>query len=214
MKTTISLSFIAASLCMLIFSSCDPNNGGNTQNPPPVEKHEHRIPMEDIRNMVDKYRKERQEIINKHPELISMYGEGFQDTRSIWFSWEELRAFVHTVEKEIKEKNVNVNMDGLRLYLSVYPSKNDSIKESDYLQSIPKEYRNHTSIFMVPTYYDEKSQSSIDFDPAYMDANNTPKQLSSLRSGDSVGVMRSYNAANHGALCPPQCPSDGGVGGK
>ncbi len=202
-------NFILASLLLaFMLPSCkDPvkQDGGETTPPSGNEKN-YKIPVADVRTMVDKYRVERQEIINSNPDLQKLYGAGFEDTRCIWVSVDELRAFLKQVDTQVKEKDLKVKFDGLRMYLTVYPQKQDST-ETDYLKSIKAEYRNHTSLLFVPTYYDSLNKISVDFDPSFAE-DGKPRQLSSLRSKDSVSAYQSARMMNHGTLCPPMCPTD------
>lgn len=199
MKTKTLLAF-SILLSIGITFSCKPKET-ETETCTTGDKKQYKIPVKDILNMVDKYRKERQEIINSNPVLQAEYGAGFEDSRCIWFSIEDLRAFVDQVEKEVKENKLDVKFDGLRMYYTVYPAKKDS--ESDYLQSIAVADRNHQALIMVPTYYDAVNKVSIDFDPKHINGNK-PVHLKALKNSDSISTYQT--ALNHGALCPPKCP--------
>ena len=61
-----------------------------------------------------------------------------QDSRSTWFSIEELKEYIAYIEDEGKNKGYNI--EGIRFYLGSYP-KND--------KKIDK--RNFTTLFLAPT---------------------------------------------------------------
>jgi hypothetical protein len=221
MKTSIYsiLSFFALTALTI---SCQPKK--QTENPDPeprdTVKKEYRIPMEDMKAMIDQYKKERQEIINSNDSLKKIYGDNFQDSRCAWFSLEEMKNFIAQVEKETREKNPDIKPDGLRIYYVVYPTKAD--KESPYIKSIVPEYRNHHSLVMVPTFYDEKHKESVDFDPSASKASRglqgSVMSLSAAGgagAGDANGTgSASVSALNHAALCPPGCPTSSGMLGQ
>lgn len=224
MKTSIHslLSFFALTALMV---SCTPKkqteNTENPETPKDTVKKEYRIPMEDMKAMIDQYKKERQEIINGNDSLRKLYGDNFQDSRCAWFSLDELKNFIAQVEKETREKNPDIKPDGLRIYYVVYPTQGE--KESSYIKSIVPEYRNHHSLVMIPTFYDEKHKESVDYDPSASKASrglqNSVMSLSAAGGSGSAGDANgagsaSTSALNHAALCPPNCPTQPGLMGQ
>ena len=159
------------------------------------------VPISDIKLMVSNYKTERQEIINNNEGLRKLYGRSVVDTRSIWFSIDQLKQFIKELEDTEKNGKTNSKLDGLRVYLTVYPKKTEG--ESEYLKSIPDEYRNHLSMIFVPTYIDSLSKSKVEFDSDWFGNPTGGQSIQALSA--KVGA-ETTSAYNHGALCPPNCP--------
>ncbi len=62
---------------------------------------------------------------------------GFEDTRFVWFSLEDMKAYINYVES-IKKENPKEKVSGIRIYFSAYP-KNNKIESE------------HQTVFMTPT---------------------------------------------------------------
>ena len=163
------------------------------------------IPIADIKLMVGNYKTERQEVINNSEVLKKLYGSNINDTRSIWFSIDQLKQFIKELEDGEKNSNTNTKLDGLRVYLTVYPKKTEG--ESEYLKSIPDDYRNHLSMIFVPTYIDSLSKSKVEFDSDWFGNPTGGQSIQALSA--KVGA-ETTSAYNHGALCPPNCPPPSG----
>ncbi len=208
MKTKTHLCLLATALLTVFISCKQSTNSGDTKpdettNIPSDRKAKYTIPVADIKTMVSKYRSERQEIINRNPDLQKQYGDNFMDSRCSWFSIDELKKFIAEVERN----NPRTKLSGLRMYYTVYPAKQEN--ESSYLKSIPEQDRNHVSLVLIPTYYDEKNHMEVDFIAE-------PLAKEQQEGGDSTGgrsaagfapSQQSSPALNHGALCPPSCPT-------
>lgn len=160
------------------------------------------ISLADANIMTDKYVSERQRIINSHPDLIKLYGRGFEDTRNVWYSLPALKAFIAKIESDAAKNNATVDVDGLRIYLGVYPEKTEN--ESEFFRTVKDSYRNHLTLFMIPTYYDSITKQSYDFDPANFNSDGNSSQLKSL--GNPEDGTETRITFNHGTLCPPMCP--------
>ena len=165
------------------------------------------IPIADIKLMVGNYKTERQDIINNSEALKKSYGCNINDTRSIWFSIDQLKQFIKELEEGEKNSKTKTKLDGLRVYLTVYPKKKEG--ESDYFKSIPDEYRNHLSMIFVPTYIDRLSKSKIEFDSEWF-GNSNPTGEQSIQALSAKVGAETTSAYNHGALCPPNCPPSSG----
>jgi hypothetical protein len=180
----------------------DAQTNGIVSQAPPI----HTIPISDIKEMIGKYRTERQEMINKNDGLKRSYGENFTDTRCAWFSISELKAFIAESEKNPKNR-----LSGIRMYYTVYPEKKEG--ESEYMRSIPEKDRNHVSLLLVPTYYDDQNKCHNDFGPSDVPVgqSSTPggnKEDQKSRSASAIAPsQQSAPAMNHASLCPPNCPT-------
>jgi hypothetical protein len=201
MKNKILLSFLIAYATILTVISC------KTQNPDPViDLKANKIPIKDISEMQRKYKNERLAIIESDSMLKRIYGGDFKDTESIWFSLNNLKAFIKQIEYGIKTNELNIECNGLKMLLVVYPPKSDN--ESEYLKSIPEEYRNHLSLIMIPTYFDESTQTNESFDPFNTSGVNsgTPTKKGAAAVFGQAVSGGSQTAGNHGVVCPPNCP--------
>jgi hypothetical protein len=199
MKTT----FLKLTACMMAvaLASCEPkivheDSGAG------AEQGIFQISLADANIMTDKYVSERQRIINSHPDLVKLYGRGFEDTRNVWYSLPALKAFIAKIESDAAKNNSAVDVDGLRIYLGVYPER--TADESEFFRTVKDSYRNHLTLFMIPTYYDSITRQSYDFDPASFDSDAAPSQLKSL--GNPEEDTETRITFNHGTLCPPMCP--------
>jgi hypothetical protein len=200
MKNKILFLFLVAYSTILTVVSC------KTQNHDPViDLKANKIPTSDIVEMIEIYKKDRLQIIESNDSLIKKYGANFKDTKNLWFSLEKLKEFIAQIEYGVEQNNYNVECDGIRMHLVVYPPK--TANESDYLKTIPEDYRNQISLIMVPTYFDESTQTSETFDPFDSSVTNEGKLIqkgSAIVFGQGSGGTQT--AHNHAALCPPMCP--------
>lgn len=211
MKTKTYLGLSVASVLM-IMASCNSQspkteapaenvqtNGIITQ----TEPKKHQIPVADIKAMIGKYKSERQQLTNNNSELRRSYGDNFQDTRSAWFSIDDLKSFIAEMEKDPKNK-----LSGIRMYYTVYPEKKEG--ESEFMSSVSDNERNHVSLLLIPTYYDEKSKEHADFGPSgSSEPGKNSDQGRGERSASAAAVAPSGPGLNHAALCPPNCPTLG-----
>jgi hypothetical protein len=108
---------------------------------------------------------------------------GTQETRSVWFSFENLKEYFAYVEKEATSNGITVS--GIRFHM-VAQTKD----------------KKQLTLALTPTY--EDNSKHIDFDPIYS-SKEKPAALKSLegdtqKSGGTGGIL------NKGDICPVMCP--------
>jgi hypothetical protein len=135
-------------------------------------------------------------------------------TRSIWFSLETLKDFIHQIES--KSCDTCTGNLGIRFYFAKYPSPTGPTASYSDLSTLDPGYAGIQTLFMVPTI-DNLNGYHFDFDPA---VNCNPYKLNRIM--DSIGVfppgggtVTALMAQNHGDACPPPptptttCPAIG-----
>lgn len=139
-----------------------------------------------------------------------------EDSKSVWFSLEKLKNFIWHIEKQNCERPCPDSL-GLRIYFGIYP---DLYKFSDPraegLENVPKDYSFRHTLFMVPTYRDERSGLYYDFYPAAKDCRTPLKLLPTRPNGEfPITIKTPYillmdmsepptgGSQNHGGLIPP-----------
>jgi hypothetical protein len=140
-----------------------------------------------------------------------------EDAKSVWFSMDDLQAFIDNVRKDVcaftcrKEEPLQL---GIRLYYARYPDFNALNSKGDLaypdLQGINKDYENLHTIFMVPTY-NEKGEPK-DFNPADFNNEKCVSDTIKMDGGPSSSIlafMPDMRSKNHGRLCPPVCTGNG-----
>lgn len=103
-------------------------------------------------------------------------GAAGKDARSVWFSLEKLKAFIADIEGKVGNSCIDSYGLGIRIYYANYP---DSVlirsKGYDtYFQNhnLPMEYKNHHTVVMVPTYWNNTYGHNYDFDPRFRSSQN------------------------------------------
>ena len=97
------------------------------------------------------------------------------DARSVWFSLDTLKRFIWNLEQEVcNNKCVDQKDLGLRFYYAEYPKEADWTALDSETGAIALAHKNlyeflHT-VVIAPTYYSEKSQLNVDFDPRFVNA--------------------------------------------
>ncbi len=137
-----------------------------------------------------------------------------EDTRSVWFSFERLKNFLWHIENQNCLHNCGDSL-GLRIYFGKYPDfKEVNATTLVGLETVPKEYANHHTLFMVPTYKNE-SNDNIDFYPGGNNCRTpftaspthsvAPENISTVHDASPyIFLMGTYeDAQNHGGLIPP-----------
>ncbi|MFT3946098.1 MAG: hypothetical protein QM763_03910 [Agriterribacter sp.] len=134
------------------------------------------------------------------------------DARTIWFDLKRIKSFIGYLEETLcKDSCVNTDHYGIRIYYAKYPDTTE-MRTFPELNDLPKEYANHHTLFMVPTYWDEERKMNIDFDPQKKTTNCKLLPLDSsskeifgtfFKAGDAQSEQQ-----NHGSLIPP--PAGGG----
>jgi hypothetical protein len=138
---------------------------------------------------------------------VTEFRQGKEDARYGWHSLDFYKNYIAYLEYEAKKAKIKIS--GLRLYYVAYPDDDNS-----------KEYRDYQTFIYVPTYYDEKTQKHIAFDPTYLDENGVPVPIHGIiTSTDTTAVNKmtlagfvasetttsSGTAANMGEMCKPNC---------
>jgi hypothetical protein len=196
MKSTPILSktpvFLILALALAMSCKQDPGT------PDPVyEKPKETISLEQATAMYSAYQK-RYEAMNA--------AVGKEDSRYGWHSVEFYKNYIGFLEQEAKK--VNMKISGIRMYYVAYPQ--DSVKYGDH--------NDYQTFIYVPTYYDEKKQAHIAFDPLHVE-NGVPKPIHEIIT---IGKGRAFNGtsiykltstaaettssvANMGEMCKPNC---------
>lgn len=131
---------------------------------------------------------------------------GKEDARYGWHSIEFYKDYIGFLEQEAKK--VNMKISGLRMYYVAYPA--DSLKYG--------EHADYQTFIYVPTYYDEKKQAHVAFDPLHVE-NGVPKPIHEIittgkgraSTGTSIYKLTSTatettsSVANMGEMCKPNC---------
>jgi hypothetical protein len=142
-----------------------------------------------------------------------------EDSRNIWFSLDRLKNFIWHIENQ-NCKNGCTDSLGLRIYFGRYPSldRYEATTEKG-LDSVPKEYSNRLTLFMVPTYKDKPDNFYHDFYPPGKECRtsfaNSPSQINGeLVSHDITPQIFLFDVSggtkesqNHGGLIPPGNPT-------
>lgn len=131
---------------------------------------------------------------------------GQEDARSIWFSLETLKKFIWQIEASNCNKGCNDSL-GVRIYYARYPEAKDPIWKTFNLQPAGK-YANHHTVFMVPTFWEQKSNLHYDFDPSLKVCHSPFDTAISAKPtlllfGFAGGATEPGDAQNHGNLIPP-----------
>ena len=138
------------------------------------------------------------------------------DAKSVWFSLDRLKNFIWHIENQNCANGCNDTL-GLRIYFAKYPDLINTSYEG--LADVPKNYSNHHTLFMVPTYKD-KDNYDRDFYPGT--SCRTPLKSSPTHKGTGIdpnedihdptpyiflfdlsGATSISNSQNHGGLIPP-----------
>lgn len=172
-----------------------------------LDKDFNTLPLETAKLLAQKY-KERLRLIQEHEKL--------DDTRSVWFSLEEIEQFSWIVRyySEAAKLNIAPKDLGIRIYYGKYPEANVMKTTTAFAKTNPEYAQKHT-IFMVPTY--KMNGRNEDFDPranyfgATEDKWKSVKPLFQRDGKDSTKTVPfslvPYNSnatiLNHSRLCPP-----------
>jgi hypothetical protein len=169
MMKTLNL-FLIILFVALAISACKPQNNGTEQASDDAQLLKGAIADTTAGRLVRHF--EKRAHIFKHGEIIR------PDTRTVWFSKEQLRALVNRVYSE--------KGDGIRFYLAVY----DSTKHED-TKDIKEIYWNYTTLIMVSTRFDSLNKVHLDY---YKNINSP--------GGKNGGIIMAI-PENQGELCPP-----------
>lgn len=112
--------------------------------------------------------------------FVERDGEQLPNTRTVWFSLEQLNAFINEIERD--------GGDGIRFYLAAYDD--DYSETGDNTDVPPAEYWGYNTLLLVPTR--DSTANGVTYHRDYL----TP-----------AGVGTS-TIQNRGNLCPPLCGDD------
>jgi len=105
---------------------------------------------------------------------------GSQETKSVWFSFENLQDYFTYIEKEATVNNIKIS--GIRFHM-VAQTKD----------------KKQLTLALTPTYDDNAKH--IDFDPVHS-SKEKPATLKSLET-DAQKVVENTGILNKGVVCPP-----------
>ena len=134
------------------------------------------------------------------------------DAKSIWFDLKRLKSFIGYIEASLcADSCLSTDHYGIRIYYAKYPDTTEMKNYRD-LDDVPREYANHHTVFMVPTYWDEQRKTNIDFDPMQR-VNNCQLAPIDTTTKEIFGPYFKTEGSgsqqqNHGSLMPP--PAGGG----
>ncbi len=106
--------------------------------------------------------------ITSWDEVTEEKVENVEDAKSIWFPLEKLKKFFWYIEHySCKSKcGYNPDMLGVRIFYARYPAHDSELWNTEpSLMDVPKRYANRHTLYMIPTYYDEKAGKDVDFNP-------------------------------------------------
>ena len=107
---------------------------------------------------------------------------GNQETRSVWFSFENLKEYFTYVEAEASKNNIKIS--GIRFHMLTQTKNNKQM-----------------TLALTPTF--EENTKHIDFDPVHS-SKMAPATLKSLEA-DKTKSTENGGILNRGALCPTIC---------
>ena len=180
---------------------------------------------EELMNGIARYKNTHWELINtaSYPttDPNASYKQNFPDgdARSCWYSTDVLKKFICQIEKNSECIGLSHDKLGIRFFYAVY-SKEGS-------EAADQNFKSHQTLFMVPTYYNDKLTGDIEFDPIYncrhgknvnngnivvlgSSAGSMPDSTVFVLGGKFCSGGKEYvpglMARNQGQVCPPYCP--------
>lgn len=91
-----------------------------------------------------------------------------KDAACIWFSLENMKAFIWKIESAMCRSGCTDKQLGIRIYYARYPDA-ATMASNNNLNMLPSDYEYHHTLFMVPTFQDAKSPDiHWDFDPWHL----------------------------------------------
>jgi hypothetical protein len=167
--------------------------------------------MTDIYNQLGSSKKiSNQAILRIAKQSNNTIADSVDDSRAIWFSLERLKGFITVIERATCGKKCDSLRLGIRMYYARYPNP---LNYND-LKTVPDDFENRHTIFMVPTY--DSAYHHVDFDPRYFKNNSCwPASLINVldaapkaKAPDSLAMFGftptiDQQSMNHGDLIPP-----------
>ncbi len=134
------------------------------------------------------------------------------DSRSVWFSLDDLKAFIHQIERGVTNTSTQATGDlGIRIYFAQYPESGSplwsDVKLSAELSS-QAQYAGMETVILVPTYNDANG-NDVDFDPNIADNNGNPISIADIYDPNAGNLPNKVGVMNHGTLMPPPWPING-----
>ncbi len=128
------------------------------------------------------------------------------DSRSVWFSLDDLNAFIQQIQDGVKSTCTGATGDlGIRIYFAQYPEAGNPLWNDPNVQSElsnQSKYAGMETVILVPTYNDANG-NDVDFDPNISDGQGNPSSLGDIYSGPSASLPNKIGVMNHGNLMPP-----------
>jgi len=121
-------------LAFLIISCEKPQKPQQENIKPTEEMLAHIVNIDKAKNLYNNYKEQRIDITKD--TLKKLYGNDFEDTRTIWFDLKTIKNYIAYVEQKSAENNIEP--EGLQFYFSVYA---DDMKEQS----------NQQTFFIAPT---------------------------------------------------------------
>lgn len=197
--TTLTISFLAA----MLFIHCDSKSAANpTCFQYKATEKEKRINFLTAKMLAENYLND----TNKSYAWNENRRLG-DDAICAWYSLQVIKDFIYKFEDTIaKQGHAGRYKLGLRFYYVKYPSSQD-MKNNLYLDSLPGEYAYHHGLMIVPTYWNERLEAFVDFDPG--DMKDGPRKFRRTSSKEVMvisslgGNELENNVMNHGGVSPP-----------
>ncbi|MEC3879130.1 hypothetical protein [Parapedobacter sp. 10938] len=121
--------------------------------------------------------------------FVERDGEQLPNTRTVWFSLAQLKAFINEIEGD--------GGDGIRFYFAAY---DDSYPDGGVNAEVPPQaYWGYNTLLMVPTR--DSTANGITYHRDYLTGI-------SQSGGRPSNLMRKSTVENRGMLCPPSCGDD------
>lgn len=118
-----------------------------------------------------------------------------EDAESVWFPLETIKKYIWMIETN-KCNNDCPDSLGIRIYYAKYPDSTTAFWTRYDADMANAGY--HT-VFMVPTYYDQKTEAHVDFNPFVRECGK-----GRLDTSSSVMSPILADLQNHGSLIPPK----------
>jgi len=134
-NSKLSSVILLLSIFSFLIISCDePQKPQQESIKPTKEMLSHIIKADKAINLYQNYEKERIAILKD--TLNELYGNNFEDTRTIWFDLKTIKNYIAYVEQKSAENNIEP--EGLQFYFGVY---SDDMKKQNH----------HQTFFIAPT---------------------------------------------------------------
>lgn len=211
------------SLSVLMVSCEDKSTKPSTEL---IEKHI--IPTKQAISMHKEFNANRTDLIQ--PQLRDLYNDpGFEDSKFVWFSMEELKAYMDYLEA-VQKENPSQDVSGVRLYFAAYPNGKHKFSKQQTLFMVPTTHignveSNYKSLNHIPFSLKAKKNSLkgefVPIEALMLDYNKTQRieayrKVFNAKAMASQVQKREENSEttevslvlNEGELAPPPKGSD------